>query len=94
MKFIWDRSRQEWVEASKFGPEKRSGLQIIGEIESFVSPVTGKVVSNRHELRNHNMENEVIDRRDMKGHRFETPKLPSVTPDLIRAFKEGMGRPV
>lgn len=72
--------------------KKAAGMQIIGEIESFRSPVTGEVISNRRELKNHNRQHEVVDRREMQGHKFEPPKLPSVAPELARAYKEATGK--
>lgn len=65
---------------------------VIGDIEPFVSPVSGKPVFGKRQLREHNKQHEVVDRREMRGHKFETPKLPPVGPDLARVFRQKTGR--
>ena len=69
---------------------RRGGLTIIKDIEPFVSPVDGSVVSSRAARREHNRRNQV---EDVGGDpAFTRPKqrvMPQgVKEDVIRSFKE------
>lgn len=92
-KFIWDKKAKkgkgDWVPAEKYSAGARSaGLQIIHDIQSFVSPVDGSVVGSRRQLREHNRVNDVVDRREYAGHKFQRAQLPSVANDLAQVMRE------
>lgn len=88
-RYVWDKERETWVPRSEYKP---AGLTLIHEIESFKSPVTNQAITNRRELREHNRLNNVVDRREFEGHRYETERMPSAGADVARAFKENTGR--
>jgi hypothetical protein len=46
-------------------------VAIFEDIEPFISPITGKVVSSRSQLRQHNKEHGVTDSRDYSEKYFE-----------------------
>lgn len=88
-RFIWDKRQEDWVPIETFTSQKvTAGLQLIPDVESFVSPVTNEVIGGRRQLREHNRVHDVVDRRDLVGHKFETPRLPPVAPELARAWRE------
>lgn len=91
-KFIWD-DEEGWVSVEKFSPKfSASGVQIIGDIQPFLSPVTDKPVGSRSQLRQHNREHNVVDRREFRGHKFTKSELPSARADVTHAFKQHTGR--
>jgi hypothetical protein len=44
-----------------------AGSAIHGDIQSFVSPVDGSVISDRHQLREHNKRNNVVNAAEFDG---------------------------
>lgn len=50
-KFIWDKQRHEFVDASEY-VRPAEGHFIIGEIEAYQSPVDGRVIDSRAKRRN------------------------------------------
>jgi hypothetical protein len=44
-----------------------TGSAIHGDIQSFVSPVDGSVISDRHQLREHNKRNNVVNAAEFDG---------------------------
>lgn len=95
--YKYDKVAQEVVTAEEYDrrypEEKTAGMVVIGELKEEVrSPIDGKVITNRRELRNHNKTHGVVDRREMQGHRFEKPALPSAASEVARAFKEHTGK--
>lgn len=58
----------------------------------FVSPVDGRPVTNRRELRDHNRTHGVVDRREFTGHRFSPEPLSSPQVEVVRAYKEATGK--
>ena len=66
-------ARQTWVQDPETGKlipkeEYRRGTDhshyVQGDIDSFVSPIDGRVISDRSHLRRHNKEHGVTDKRD------------------------------
>ena len=51
--------------------DSNSGVAIIEDIEPFVSPITGEVISSRSQLRQHNKAHGVTDSRDYSANYFE-----------------------
>lgn len=49
----------------------RSGVFIIPDIEPFISPVDGKIIKTRSQLREHNREHGVTNQRDYSESFFE-----------------------
>ncbi len=45
----------------------RNGAAVHGDIESFVSPVDGSVISDRKQLREHNIRNNVVNTAEFEG---------------------------
>ena len=97
-KFVWSNETTpgRWVPEDEYYRTKSRdpGIQVIGEIDAFISPVSGKPVMNKAELREHNKRHDVVDHREFKGHKYEKQKLSSPSVDLARVYKEMTGRPV
>ena len=89
-RFIWDKSRHDWVPAEEYRPEKiNAGLYVVSDIDSFVSPVDNQVIGGRRQLREHNAAHGVVDRRELQGHKFvPNSQMPAAGPDVARAFYE------
>lgn len=57
-----ERHSGELVRAAEVKPEAR--LHVVGDIEPFISPVTGETISSRSQLRQHNKDNGVTNIED------------------------------
>lgn len=63
----------------------QNGITIIGDIEPFISPVDGSLISSRSQLRDHNRRHSVTDQRDYGSDWFKrkarerTEELQSTT---------------
>lgn len=61
-------------------------------MSEFVSPVDGKIINSKRELKDHNREHGVEDRREFQGHEFKPQELDSSVEDVAQALKEETGR--
>ena len=59
MRWRQDRNTGEFVPIDN-AARRASGTAIHGDIESFVSPVDGSVITDRKQLREHNIRNDVV----------------------------------
>ena len=93
-KFIWDTGENAWVSIEQFRPKISiaAGPMVIGDIEPFLSPVTDKLVGSRSQLRQHNRDHNVVDRREFRGYKFTKSELSSPRQDVAHAFKQHTGR--
>lgn len=69
MRYVWCDDHNTFEQKGEDCPSKKvseSRLMIMGDIEPFVSPVTGKVVGGRRQLREHNLVNNVTNTSDFK----------------------------
>ena len=65
---------------------KKPGIQIISDIEPFISPCDGKVVSGRRQRREHNKRLGVVDIGDDRGQCNDRPVLDRAGPDIKAAI--------
>ena len=59
----------EWD--AKYGREEKQLSYVQGDIESFVSPIDGRVISDRKHLREHNKEHGVTNPQDYSDDFFK-----------------------
>jgi hypothetical protein len=77
---VFEKGSPEW---EAYLNERRSGAPMIAKEEPpFISPIDGKLVSGRAQLREHNRRHDVVNWRDCKGLPQEMPK---VQPEGIKA---------
>ncbi len=62
--YIQDPMTGKLVLKNSYVPKSFHTHAVHGDIESFTSPITGEVISDRGQLRRHNRENGVTDSRD------------------------------
>jgi hypothetical protein len=63
--WIQDRETGKLIPAEEYYREsKKKGHEIRADIDPFVSPIDGRVISSRSKLREHNLEHGVTDMRD------------------------------
>lgn len=69
MRFVWCDDHMTFEQKGCDCPGKKhveSRLMLMPDIEPFVSPVTGKVVGGRRQLREHNLVNNVTNVADFR----------------------------
>jgi hypothetical protein len=73
----------------RFGapPEKRKGLQVIPDIEPFVSPVSGEVIGGRRQRRDHMRAHELIEVGNEKIRPRKPEPVPPAGPDVKLALQ-------
>lgn len=72
-RFIWDKAKRRFVPYDKLKKASQARLQVIGDIEPFVSPIDQSVVGGRRQKRDH-----------MKAHGVvEYEKLPEKKPPQV-----------
>ena len=67
-------------------PVKKPGIQIIHDIEPFISPCDGKIVGSRMQRREHNKRHGVVDIGDDRGQCNDRPVLDRAGPDIKAAI--------
>ena len=68
---------------------RRTGVEIMPDIEPVISPVDGTILGSRSTIREHNRRNEVIDvGNDPSLWRGNPPprEMPDPVPDILRAW--------
>ena len=71
--YIWDSTQNKLVLKSEYlAPERKGSAAVHGDIESFVSPIDGSVITDRGQLRRHNAEHGVTDSRDYSKDYYDT----------------------
>ena len=66
-KFNEQTQKSEFIPIDESARKRDGGSAIHGDIQSFVSPVDGSVISDRRQLREHNKRNNVVN-----YHEFDT----------------------
>lgn len=89
--YVW---RGKWVPKHLAAPRHRvQRLQIIGDIEPFVSPIDGKVVGGRKQKRDHMRAHDVIDTGDEPIYQDKYRKRPQVNErEVAQDVKEAFER--
>lgn len=91
-KFVYDEESKQMVEVST-ARVSRTGHQLQMDIEPFVSPIDGKLIGSRSQLREHMKRHDVVDRRDYVGIRAKAEadrnaRIAGTHPDTIRERRD------
>ena len=89
-RYVWDKAANTWVPRGQ--GFAAPGPSVISDADSFVSPIDGKVIGGRAQAREHMQRHGVVDRREFKGHKYQRAQRPSVTPDVVAAYKQVLGK--
>ena len=96
MRWIQHPITNKLVPANEYVRPKEAGHYVHGDIQAFVSPVDGTVISDRKKLRDHNIRNNVVHADDMRGvkppttnERAETFKRKQVIWEAWNAVERG-----
>jgi len=85
--------RCKLIPKAEYYPQEKVSVQIMPDIQPFVSPVDGKVITSRTKLRAHNREHGVTNIRDygeetrMKGELERQKRITGSTPQAKRERK-------
>lgn len=63
-RWIQDRVTGKLIPAEEYNKSETDAPYVHGDIESFVSPITREIISDRAQLRRHNKKHGVTDSRD------------------------------
>jgi hypothetical protein len=63
-----ETGKYEFIPVDQSAMARDSGAAIHGVIQSFVSSVDGSVISDRKQLREHNIRNNVVNTAEFDGH--------------------------
>jgi len=83
-RFIWDRDKQCFVPYDKIKRRSTARLQVIEDIDPFISPIDRKVVGGRRQKRDHMKAHGVVEYEPLPDR-----KGPEVTQaEVAQSFKD------
>ena len=69
--WIQDPITHKLIPREEYVRPKERGHFVQGDVQSFVSPVDGSVITDRKQLREHNKRNGVVNYHEFDGHKVE-----------------------
>lgn len=89
MKYIWDKQVGAWVPRDEYCAPARSGVQIVRDIDPYVSTITGERITSRSHHRDHLRAHRCIE----VGNEFAQSKpnfaVPGLRTDILRSMGRG-----